>query len=743
MAARKKEQSGLQKKKSEALSSSGAVKKIPSSGKNPITSHRQLEDLARFPLENPNPALRVDRNGKILFSNSACSLLSLPDCQPGNLLPENYRKLVAEVLESNTSHIAEVKSKRRIFSLNFVPIAEAGYINIHGNDITELKKVEDELYEVRNKLETRVKKRTAELLLINERLNKENKERLSTEKSLRLEGTRLDALVRMYEMSEASVAEMGEFILERGIVLTGSKIGFVGFLNEDESVYTLHAVSKNVVKECNVTGDPIQWHVADAGIWADAIRQRKTLFINDYDEPYPSKRGLPQGHPPVIRLMVVPIFSGKKIVAVAGMGNKESDYDKSDERQITLLLHVMWQHMKTEQAREELKEYYNELEHRVKQRTAELATSNKAIQKEIDKHKKTEENLRQTRDYLDNLFTYANAPIIVWDPDLKITRFNRAFERLTGRSARQVIGKKVDILIPKSERNKALKKIDSTTMGGERWEVVEIPIQHVDGSIRTILWNSATLFNPGDNTPLATIAQGQDITELKRMDKMKDEFIGLVSHELRTPMTIISGSLQSVMSPNIAPEDARELLQNSIESAESLSAILENMLELSRYQADRLQLHLEPVKIADVTQNTIKKLKEQQAGHHYLTDIPGMLPDVKADRLRVERILFNLMENAAKYSPLESTIKVSAQKSNGMVVVKVIDEGKGISPNEQKKLFEMFERLERGERSPQGLGLGLVVCKRLVEAQNGWIKVESEPGKGSTFSFALPMYEVK
>jgi PAS domain S-box-containing protein len=743
MAARKKEQSGLQKKKSEALSSSGAVKKITSSGKNPITSHRQLEDLARFPLENPNPALRVDRNGKILFSNSACSLLSLPDCQPGNLLPENYRKLVAEVLESNTSHIAEVKSKRRIFSLNFVPIAEAGYINIHGNDITELKKVEDELYEVRNKLETRVKKRTAELLLINERLNKENKERLSTEKSLRLEGTRLDALVRMYEMSEASVAEMGEFILERGIVLTGSKIGFVGFLNEDESVYTLHAVSKNVVKECNVTGDPIQWHVADAGIWADAIRQRKTLFINDYDEPYPSKRGLPQGHPPVIRLMVVPIFSGKKIVAVAGMGNKESDYDKSDERQITLLLHVMWQHMKTEQAKEELKEYYNELEHRVKQRTAELATSNKAIQKEIDKHKKTEENLRQTRDYLDNLFTYANAPIIVWDPDLKITRFNRAFERLTGRSARQVIGKKVDILIPKSERNKALKKINSTTMGGERWEVVEIPIQHVDGSIRTILWNSATLFNPGDNTPLATIAQGQDITELKRMDKMKDEFIGLVSHELRTPMTIISGSLQSVMSPNIAPEDARELLQNSIESAESLSAILENMLELSRYQADRLQLHLEPVKIADVTQNTIKKLKEQQAGHHYLTDIPGMLPDVKADRLRVERILFNLMENAAKYSPLESTIKVSAQKSNGMVVVKVIDEGKGISPNEQKKLFEMFERLERGERSPQGLGLGLVVCKRLVEAQNGWIKVESEPGKGSTFSFALPMYEVK
>jgi PAS domain S-box-containing protein len=736
----KKKQSGTPKKRSADLLTSSSLKKRAPSEKKPAYANYQLEDLARFPNENPNPVLRVDKDGRIMFANSACSLLPFPDCKQGDILPDRYRQLIAESLDNNSNYVVEIVGKKYVFTLNFVPIADAGYVNIYGNDITDRKRTEQELKKARDEMEVRVKERTSEIMLINESLNKENQERLHTEKSLRLERARLDALVRMSQMGEASIMEMGEFILEHGIALTGSKIGFVGFLNEDESVYTLSAVSKNVVKECQVTGDPLQWHIADAGIWADAIRQRKTLFINDYDKPYPSKRGLPPGHPPMSRFMVVPIFDGKKIVALAGMGNKASDYDKSDETQIALLLHGMWQHMKTMRAGEELNNYYNELEHRVKQRTRELADTNKALQQEIIKHKNTEESLRQTRDYLDNLIAYANAPIIVWGRDFKITRFNHAFERLTGRNARQVIGKKVEILIPEDKRDEALKKINLTTLEGERWEVVEIPIQHLNGSVRTVLWNSATIYDPDKNIPLATIAQGQDITELKRIDKMKDEFIGLVSHELRTPLTIISGSLQSMASPNIDPQDARELLKNSIESTASLGAILENMLELSRFQADRLHLHLEPVNVADVAQSAIKKLKVLKTGHRYMMDFPDNLPEVKADQLRVERILFNILENATKYSPVESTIEISAKESDEMIIIRITDNGKGISQDEQEKLFEPFERLGKSERMPEGLGLGLVVCKRLVEAQNGWIKVESEIGKGSTFSFALPLY---
>jgi PAS domain S-box-containing protein len=141
----------------------------------------------------------------------------------------------------------------------------------------------------------------------------------------------------------------------------------------------LHAVSKDVVKECKVTGDPMQWHVVGAGIWAEAIRQRKTLFVNNYSQPHPAKKGLPPGHPPVKRFMVVPVFEGKRIVAVAGMGNKSTDYDKSDERQIVLLLGGMWSYVQRNRSREALQEAYDKLEERVEERTTELNASTMAL----------------------------------------------------------------------------------------------------------------------------------------------------------------------------------------------------------------------------------------------------------------------------------------------------------------------------------------------------------------------------
>lgn len=358
---------------------------------------------------------------------------------------------------------------------------------------------------------------------------------------------------------------------------------------------------------------------------------------------------------------------------------------------------------------------------------------------DITERKMAEENLRQTRDYLDKLITYANAPIIVWNPELRVTRFNHAFERLTGRSADEMLGEKFDILIPKDKQDEALKNINRTTREGERWEVVEVPIQHIDGSVRTVLWNSATIFEADGKTPLATVAQGQDITELKKTDRMKDEFISLVSHELRTPLTVITGSLRSAMSPGVSPEDARELIQNAIEGADSLAAILENMLELSRHQANRLQLYIEPVVITGVVEGVIERVKGQGAGQRFSMDFPSDLPPVEADPLRVERILYNLVENAAKYSSEDSEIRVYGQKDGDFVLTGVTDQGQGIPVGEQDKLFELFGRLEEKGRSARGLGLGLVVCKRLVEAQGGWIRVDSEPGKGSIFTFALPI----
>jgi len=272
---------------------------------------------------------------------------------------------------------------------------------------------------------------------------------------------------------------------------------------------------------------------------------------------------------------------------------------------------------------------------------------------------------------------------------------------------------------------------------GERWDVVEIPIKHKDGIVHILLWNSATIYAPDGKTAIATIAQGQDITERKKVEQLKDEFIGLVSHELRTPLTVISGSLQTAMSQGLSQQDVRELIQNAAEGADSLGTILENMLELSRYQAGRLQLRVETVRIADTVQAVIEKLKCQGISREFLIDIPGGLPPVEADPVRVERILFNLMENAAKYSPEDSRITVSSGTQDAFVVTRIIDHGPGMSPDDQARIFERFQRLGESQHRAKGVGLGLVVCKRLVEVQGGWIKVDSEIGKGSIFSFGL------
>ena len=136
--------------------------------------------------------------------------------------------------------------------------------------------------------------------------------------------------------------------------------------------------------------------------------------------------------------------------------------------------------------------------------------------------KRAEDALRETHDYLQSLFSHANAPIVVWDPEFRITRFNHAFERLTDHAADEVVGQGLSMLFPEASRDASLRKIRHT-LTGEPWESVEIPILRKDGGVRLVLWNSANIHDEGGRTLLATIAQGQDITELKRAEEAQQE----------------------------------------------------------------------------------------------------------------------------------------------------------------------------------------------------------------------------
>jgi signal transduction histidine kinase/HAMP domain-containing protein len=231
---------------------------------------------------------------------------------------------------------------------------------------------------------------------------------------------------------------------------------------------------------------------------------------------------------------------------------------------------------------------------------------------------------------------------------------------------------------------------------------------------------------------------GQDITERKKLEQIKDEFIGLVSHELKTPITVVIGSVYTAMSKGISRKEAQLLLQDAASSAESLATIVDNLLELSRAQADRLMIRREKIDIAETIGAIVDKLRGKSEAHKLLVDIPAGLPPVLADNVRMERILNNLVDNAVKYSPNDGDITVFARKENDCLVVGVKDQGIGISKEDQAKLFQPFERLELLD-SVGGVGLGLIVCRRLVEAHGGRIWVESEPDKGATFLFTLPL----
>jgi len=211
----------------------------------------------------------------------------------------------------------------------------------------------------------------------------------------------------------------------------------------------------------------------------------------------------------------------------------------------------------------------------------------------------------------------------------------------------------------------------------------------------------------------------------------------MVSHELKTPLTIVLGGIKTALSEGIGTQDAHMLLQDAEWGAQTMADIVDNLLELSRWQARRLVMLRTKVNMSAAINSVVERSSHKVREHKVVADIPGTLPEIPIDRTRIERILDNLIDNAIKYSPDGGEVRVSARIETDQLVVSVRDQGIGIAAVDAEKLFQPFARLETHlpSSSIKGIGLGLVVCRRLVEAHGGSIWVESEPGKGSVFSF--------
>jgi PAS domain S-box-containing protein len=348
--------------------------------------------------------------------------------------------------------------------------------------------------------------------------------------------------------------------------------------------------------------------------------------------------------------------------------------------------------------------------------------------RDITGRKVEEEALRETTEYLENLFAYANAPIIVWNPDIKITRFNHAFEDLTGRTEEQVTGKSLEILFP-PDSSKTSMDLIKKALPGEKWKIVEIPILNaISGEVKTVLWNSATILTPDGTTVLATIAQGQDITErklaeeaLNRANRKLNLLSGITRHDINNQLLVLNGFLKLLHKQ--APDPGLEDFFTRItRSSDRISAMIQFTKEY-----EEIGVHAPAWQDCRTLVETASKLATP--GHVTVNnDLPSGA-EVFADPL-ITRVFYNLVDNAVRHGGKITTIRFSAQEREGDHAIVYEDDGVGIPLDEKEHIFE------RGYG--KNTGMGLFLSREILDITGISIRETGVPGKGARFEMTVP-----
>ena len=284
---------------------------------------------------------------------------------------------------------------------------------------------------------------------------------------------------------------------------------------------------------------------------------------------------------------------------------------------------------------------------------------------------------------------------------------------------------------------------------GETVHAEEILLERPgDGRVTTLV--SATPIYSKDGEIESAVAVIQDMTPLEEMERLRSEFLGMVSHELRSPLAAIKGSAATVLNTS-TPFDDAEMLQffRIIDrQADRLRDLIGSLLDITRIEAGMLSLTLEPVSLVHLADEARSTFLSGGGRHRVAVDLPMDLPLVAADERRVAQVLSNLLVNASRYSPDSSVIRITASRSadSPHLAVSVSDKGMGVSADLLPHLFKKFSRAwdDGEERRGEGAGLGLAICKGIVEAHGGRIWAESEgAGQGTRFTFTIPVAEVE
>ncbi|MBI4504890.1 MAG: PAS domain-containing protein [Chloroflexi bacterium] len=258
-----------------------------------------------------------------------------------------------------------------------------------------------------------------------------------------------------------------------------------------------------------------------------------------------------------------------------------------------------------------------------------------------------------------------------------------------------------------------------------------------DGRLRDLV---LTFVRAGADGPVILVVH--DLTELQQLDHLRSTFVSVISHELQTPIAIIKGYASTLGREDAAwdAETLRRGLEIIEEEADRLNDMVRNLLAISRIEAGALRLEFGPLQLRPLIERLARKMQVRPGRQRRIVvSVPSDLPQVVADKERIEEVLRNLLDNALKYSPPDSAVTVGAWATGTEVVVAVTDEGGGIAVEDRERAFEAFERLDTGlARRRPGAGLGLFICRAIVQAHGGRIWIERGPTGGTRVAFSLP-----
>ena len=375
---------------------------------------------------------------------------------------------------------------------------------------------------------------------------------------------------------------------------------------------------------------------------------------------------------------------------------------------------------------------------------AAIAVANSRLYERLGREKaetaRLYQSVREKSGELEAILWGIGDGVIVTDPQLRLTMLNPVAARMFAVTGRVAHGTPVTNVVPNDD---LLKLLENTLQGEEALSVQEIALDGDRDGDAKIYQALATTIAGDDGVVQGVVAVLRDITGQKELERMKSNFLSVVSHELRTPLHSIKGFVDIILMGRTGEisDTQRDFLNTVRSQTDHLQTLIQDLLEFSRLESGQVKLRLEQVSVAEVANEVVDNLTPMagEKGVSLQSKVPPDFSSIEADRMRITQVLTNLAHNAIKFTPEGGSVTVGATDLRDQVMISVSDTGIGIPGYERDKIFDRFYQVDSTTtRQYRGAGLGLTICKHIVEYHQGRIWVEGDEGEGSTFLFTLP-----